>query len=723
MGTGEEKGTYMVHRVSTTLNGKELIIETGKLAKQAHGACTVRYGDTVVLCTVTAAPRPREGASFFPLTVDYREKTSAAGMFPGGFIKREGRPTEKEILTMRLTDRPLRPLFPKGFRREVQIMNAVLSADNDNDPDVLSVVGAAAACLLSPLPFTEAVGCVRIGRNDGRWIVNPSYAEIDASDIELVVAGTADAVVMVEGSASEISESDMVQALSVAHEEIKRIAAALVELQSKAGAAKEEAEAAAQPDQALAAAVEEFLKDRLEAALLVKGKKNREASLEALRLETVAAVRERFPEAEEGAVSALFDAAEHRMVRLLILSKGLRVDGRGVDEIRPISCEVGFLPRTHGSALFTRGETQVLAMTTLGTPQDAQRLEAYEGESSKSFMLHYNFPPYCVGETKPVRGPARREIGHGNLAERALLGVVPKEYEYTVRIVCDVLESNGSSSMASVCGGSLSLMDAGVTMSAAVAGIAMGLVQEGSRFAVLTDILGSEDACGDMDFKVAGTRKGITAFQLDSKIKGIGTEVLAQALEKAHVGRLVILDIMDRAISQPRPEVSKYAPRIVKLKIPIDKIGDLIGPKGKFIKKICQDTGAQIDVEDDGTVSVSSNTPESLAQAVEEVRRRTAEVEVGKIYPGIVKNVLDFGAFVEVMPGKEGLVHISKLADHRVAKVTDVVNIGDQIDVKVTGIDEQGRINLSRKAVLTGKDDPEEERRPPRRPFRPRGRR
>lgn len=713
----------MVNRVSTTINGKELIIETGKLAKQAHGACTVQYGDTVLLCAVTVAPRVREGIDFFPLTVDYREKTSAAGMFPGGFIKREGRPTEKEILTMRLTDRPLRPLFPEGFAREVQIMNAVLSADNENDPDTLSVIGAAAACLISSLPFTEAVGCVRVGRVDGKWIINPTYAEIDASDIELVVAGTSKAIIMVEGSAREISEADMAEALAVAHTEIKKIAAALEELRVKTGVVKETVAEAPKPDAALAGAVDAFLKDRLEPALLVKGKKNREASLSRLHAETCAAVKAQMPEADEGSIGKLFGDAEYKKVRALIIEKGIRVDGRGVDEIRPITCEVGILPRTHGSALFTRGETQALAITTLGTPQDAQRLEAYEGESSKSFMLHYNFPPFSVGEVKPIRGPARREIGHGNLAERALIGVIPKEYQYTVRIVSDVLESNGSSSMASVCGGSLSMMDAGVAMTSAVAGIAMGLVQAGGRSVILTDILGSEDACGDMDFKVAGTRKGITAFQLDSKIEGIEAGVLAAALEKARAGRLFILDIMDSVLASPRPEVSKYAPRIVQMKIAVDKIGDLIGPKGKFIKKICQDTGAQIDVEDDGTVSVSANNPESLAKAVEEVRRRTAEVEVGKIYSGIVKNCLDFGAFVEVMPGKEGLVHISKLADHRVAKVTDVVNVGDQIDVKVTGIDEQGRINLSRRAVLTGEDDPEEERRPPRRPFKPRGRR
>ena len=710
----EERGIVMIHRVSTEINGKELIIETGKLAKQAHGACTVRYGDTVVLCAVTVAPKDREGIDFFPLTVDYREKMSAAGMFPGGYIKREGRPTEKEILTMRLTDRPLRPLFPDGFRREVQIMNAVLSADDENDPDILSVLGGATACLLSALPITTPVGCVRIGRIGGAWIINPTYAELDQSDLDLVVAGTDEAIIMVEGSAREMPEADMIEALSLAHERIRSITAIQKELLAKAGAQKEACE---EPpvDEALRGAVDAFLEHALERAVVVRGKKERERGLGKLFQEMCVKIREQFPEADEAALASLFGEAERKKVRELILRKGLRADGRGVDEIRAISCEVGILPRTHGSALFTRGETQALAITTLGTTADAQRLEAYEGESSKSFMLHYNFPPFSVGEVRPVRGPARREIGHGNLAERALLAVVPKDYTYTVRIVSDILESNGSSSMASVCGGSLALMDAGVPIPMAVAGIAMGLVHEGDRAVILSDILGSEDACGDMDFKVAGTRKGITAFQLDSKIEGIPAAVLREALEKARIGRLAILDTMDAVIDTPRPEVSKYAPRIVKLKIAPDKIGLLIGPKGKTIKKICQDTGVEIDVDDDGTVSISSNSEENLKKAVDEVTMRTADVEVGKVYRGIVKNVLDFGAFVEIMPGKEGLVHISKLANYRVAKVTDVLNIGDEVMVKVTDVDEQGRINLSRKALLEGGDVEEEQPRPPRR--------
>jgi len=701
----------MIHRVSTEINGKELIIETGKLAKQAHGACTVRYGDTVVLCTVTAATEDREGIDFFPLTVDYREKMSAAGMFPGGYIKREGRPTEKEILTMRLTDRPLRPLFPDGFRREVQIMNAVLSADDENDPDILSVLGGATACLLSPLPIRTPVGCVRIGRIGGAWIINPTYAELDQSDLDLVVAGTEEAIIMVEGSAREIPEADMLEALTVAHERIRLIAAIQKELLAKAGAQKEACE---EPpvDGALRGAVDAFLERTLERALAVKGKKDREQSLRNLFQELCVKIKEQFPEADDAALAALYGDAEKKKVRELILRKGVRADGRGVDEIRPISCEVGILPRTHGSALFTRGETQAIVITTLGTTADAQRLEAYEGESSKNFMLHYNFPPFSVGEVRAVRGPARREIGHGNLAERALLAVVPKDYTYTVRIVSDILESNGSSSMASVCGGSLSLMDAGVPIPMAVAGIAMGLVHEGDRAVILSDILGSEDACGDMDFKVAGTRKGITAFQLDSKIEGIPAAVLGEALEKARIGRIAILDTMDAAIDKPRPEVSKYAPRIVKLKIAPDKIGLLIGPKGKTIKKICQDTGVEIDVDDDGTVSISSNSEENLKKAVDEVMMRTADVEVGKVYRGIVKNVLDFGAFVEIMPGKEGLVHISKLANYRVAKVTDVLNVGDEVMVKVTDVDEQGRINLSRRALLEGGEGEEEHPRP-----------
>jgi polyribonucleotide nucleotidyltransferase len=704
----------MTHRVSTQLNGKELIIETGKLAKQAHGSCTIQYGDTVVLCTVTAAPEARVGIDFFPLTVDYREKLSAAGMFPGGYIKREGRPTEKEILTMRLTDRPLRPLFPDGFRRDVQVMNGVLSADNENDPDILSVIGGATACLISPLPITTPVGCVRIGRIEGKWIINPSYAEIDQSDLDLVVAGTDEAIIMVEGSAHEIPESDMGEALSTAHQHIRSITAIQKELLEKVGVQKETCEKAP-VDEALQGAVDAFLEQALEAAILVKGKKDREAALRKLFCELSVKVKEQLPEAEDAAISALFRKAEKKKVRELILDKGLRADGRGVDEIRPISCEVGILPRTHGSALFTRGETQSLALTTLGTTADAQRLEAYEGESSKSFMLHYNFPPFSVGEVRAVRGPARREIGHGNLAERALLAVVPKDYTYTVRVVSDILESNGSSSMASVCGGSLSLMDAGVPISMAVGGIAMGLVHDGDRAVILSDILGSEDACGDMDFKVAGTRNGITAFQLDSKIEGIPFEVLKTALEKAKVGRFSILDKMDAVLDKPRDEVSKFAPRIIKLKIAPDKIGLLIGPKGKTIKKICQDTGVEIDVDDDGTVSISSSDEEGLKKAVDEVSMRTADVEVGKAYRGVVKNILDFGAFVEVLPGKEGLVHISKLANYRVAKVTDILKVGDEVMVKVTDIDEQGRINLSRKALLEGGEQEEEHQKPHRR--------
>ncbi|MCX6355421.1 MAG: polyribonucleotide nucleotidyltransferase [Candidatus Aureabacteria bacterium] len=702
--------------MSTKINGKDLIIETGKIAKQAHGSCTVQYGDTVVLCTVTCSPEAREGVDFFPLTVDYREKTSAAGMFPGGYIKREGRPTEKEILTMRLTDRPLRPLFPSGFRKEVQIMNAVLSADDENDPDILSVIGAAVACLISPLPFVTPVGCVRIGRIAGKWIVNPTYAEENQSDLDLVVAGSADAIIMVEGSAKEMSEQEMLEALSVAQENIKLITAMEEELRAKINIEKELV-VAATIDPAVTAAVEEFLREKLEKSILVKGKKNREESLRGLFQEMCARIKEQFPDLDDPTLAELFGKSEKKKVRQLVVDKGLRADGRRVDEIRPISCEVAILPRTHGSALFTRGETQALAITTLGTPQDAQRLEAYEGETSKCFMLHYNFPPFSVGEVRPVRGPARREIGHGNLAERALAGVIPKDYMYTVRVVSDILESNGSSSMASVCGGSLALMDAGVPLPRSVAGIAMGLVQVEGRAIILSDILGSEDACGDMDFKVAGTKSGITAFQLDSKIMGIRAEVLGEALEKARAGRLAILDIMDAVLDKPRPAVSKYAPQIVKLKISPEKIGALIGPKGKVIKKICQDTGAEIDVEDDGTVSISSNNEESLKRALDEVNQRTADVEIGKIYKGIVTSVVDFGAFVEIMPGKEGLVHISKLADYRVAKVSDILKVGDEVMVKAMDIDEQGRVSLSRKAALTGVEGitEEESSRPPRR--------
>ena len=708
----------MVNKVRIKIGNKDLIIETGKLAKQAHGSCTVQYGDTFVLSAITCKPEAREGTDFFPMTVDYREKTAAAGMFPGGYIKREGRPTEKEILTMRLTDRPIRTLFPDGFRRDTLIMNAVLSADDENNPDVLSVIGAATACLLSSLPFTTPLGCVRVGRVGGKWIVNPTYAELEDSDSDLVIAGTEDAIVMVEGSAGELSEEEMLEAFSIAHEQIKLITAIQKELLAAAGKEKEVVETPA-VDEDLEKAVEDFLSDKMEKAILVDGKKTREISLKSLCREMCAKIAEDLPEADESEMFSLFYRCEKKKVRELIVEKGMRADGRGGDDIRSISCEVGILPRTHGSALFTRGETQALAMTTLGTVQDEQRLEAYEGEKSKSFMLHYNFPPFCVGEVKPMRGPARREIGHGNLAERALKIVVPKECPYTVRIVTDILESNGSSSMASVCGGSLSMMDAGLPIRTAVAGIAMGLVQDKGKTVILTDILGSEDACGDMDFKVAGTRKGITAFQLDSKIKGISVDVLREALEKAKVGRLFILDKMDAVISEPRPELSPYAPRIVRFKIDPEKIGSLIGPKGKIIKKICQDTGAEINVDDDGTVSISSNNEEALKRAVEEAKRYTAQVEVGKVYDGVVKTVTDFGAFVEVLPGKDGLVHISKLADYRVRKVTDVLNVGDEVKVKVMGIDDRGRINLSRKEVLKESGEESEEKPKSQRHSRP----
>jgi polyribonucleotide nucleotidyltransferase len=708
----------METRINTEIGGKELILETGKMAKQAHGACTVQLGDTVVLCTVTSSSEPREGKDFFPLTVDYREKTAAAGMFPGGYIKREGRPTEKEILTMRLTDRPLRTLFPKEYRKEVQIMNAVLSADDENDPDVLGVTGAAMACLLSPLPFTKPVGCVRVGRIGEQWLFYPTYAELDKSDMDVVVAGTEDAIIMVEGSAKEISEEKLLEALSLAHEEIKKITAIQKALVEKAGKEKEKFEEAP-IDPELEKAVADFLGDRLEKAILVAGKKNREASLTALLKEMLEKIGESFPDVDEAVPRSLFNDQEKKKVRELIIEKCLRADGRGVDEIRPISCEVGLLPRAHGSALFNRGETQALALTTLGTADDEQRLEAYEGETTKSFMLHYNFPPFSVGEVKPVRGPARREIGHGSLAERALVAMIPQGYSYTVRVVADILESNGSSSMASVCSGSLSLMDAGVPIGAAVAGIAMGLIQEEGKTIILSDILGSEDACGDMDFKVAGTRKGITAFQLDSKIGGISREVFRQALEKAKAGRLFIMDKMDAVIKEPRPDVSKYAPRVVRIKIDPEKIGGLIGPKGKNIKRICQETGADVNVDDDGTVSIYSTSEEGLKKAMEDVERSTASVEVGKEYRGVVKNVLDFGAFVEILPGKEGLLHISKLADHRVARVTDVVDIGDEVEVRVTDIDRKGRINLIRKGVKEKKshDGPRKPR--DKKPFRP----
>ena len=691
-----------MHKVEVELSKSKLYIETGKMAKQAHGAVTVHLGETIVLVTAVASPDVREGTDFFPLTVDYREKTAAAGRFPGGYIKREGRPTDKEILTSRLTDRPLRPLFPEGFFNEVQIMSQVLSADEDNDPDILSIVGASAALHISDIPFKGPVGAARIALKEGQWIVNPTYSELRDTRLDLVIAGTDKAILMVEGFAHEISEEEMLQALQLGHEAIKKIVKIQNDLRNLCGKPKRSFPLF-QTDQKLYESMLKFLQGKIDGVLVVPNKRGREEALESLYHQAKEALAGEFPEISELMFKDAFAQIERFKVRRMIVEKGIRNDGRSLRDIRPISCEVGLLPRTHGSALFTRGETQSLAIATLGTAEDEQKLEGFQGESSKSFMLHYNFPPFSVGEIKPVRGPGRREIGHGDLAERSIAPVLPNETEfpYTIRIISDILESNGSSSMASVCGGVLSLMDAGVPIKAPVAGVAMGLIHESDKTVILTDILGSEDHLGDMDFKVAGTRKGITGFQMDLKIEGIDQALMKKALEDARLARLHILEVMEKAISKPRENISEHAPRIVTIRINPEKIGLLIGPGGKMIKKIIEETQAEINIQDDGTVAIASSKEERVRMAIEKIEALTAEVEIGKIYKGVVKNIVDFGAFVEVLPGREGLVHISQLADYRVKKVEDVLKLGDTVMVKVMEIDERGRINLSRKAALS----------------------
>ena len=691
----------MAHSVSLNLEGRTLTIETGKMAKQADGAVMVTYGETVVLVAAVSPTEVEEGKDFFPLSVDYRERTSAAGKFPGGYIKREGRPTEKEILTARLVDRPLRPLFPDGYLNEVQISASVLSADDDNDPDMLAIIGASAALEVSDIPFEGPVAGVRVGLVASKFIINPTYAQLEKSDLELVIAGTAKAVTMVEGAASEVSEDTMLAAVMAGHEAIKKIVAIQVDLRAKAGKVKR-VPVLYLVDKKIYGRMDQTLRPRLEKAAVVKEKLKRQGEIKALFDESVAAFKAENPETCDMSLSAAFEKLEKDVMRKLILNKQLRADGRGPKDIRQITCEVGILPRTHGSALFTRGETQALCTATLGSSRDEQKMDSLKGEMSKSFMLHYNFPHFSVGETGPMRGPGRREIGHGFLAERSLAAAMSSGVmlPYTVRINSDILESNGSSSMASVCGGTLALMDAGVPIKSPVAGIAMGMVSEDEKFVVLSDILGSEDATGDMDFKVAGTKAGITAFQLDIKTQGINEKIMHTALEQAREGRLHILGKMTQALEKPRESLSVYAPRIISLHIPVDKIGTVIGPGGKMIKKIVEETGVEINIEDDGTVHIACPAKGNSEKAVAMIEGLTADVIVGRIYKGTVKNVVDFGAFVEILPGKEGLVHISKLADHHVKNVADITKVGDEIMVKVTEIDDRGRINLSRKAAL-----------------------
>jgi len=689
-----------IEQVEIEVNGKKLTIQTGHVARQASGAVLVRLGDTIVLATACASDSPLEGRDFFPLTVDYRENAYAAGKIPGGFFKREGRPTEKEILSSRLVDRPLRPLFPDGYMNEVQILIRVLSADQENDSDVLGIIGASAAMALSEIPFTATIAGVRIGRVAGKLVVFPTFTELETNDINIIVAGTADAINMVEGGCSEVSESDMLEALDFARGWIKKIIDSIDELKEKCGKPKKEF-TPAEVDSELGAVVKEMAFDRIKEASVIKDKHERQQKLDELADEIKEKLEEKFPE-QEKVISDILHDLEKKDVRDMILNKGARPDGRGYEDIRSIHCEIGFLPRAHGSAVFTRGQTQALAATTLGTKMDEQRIDDLLGESFKSFMLHYNFPPYSTGETKPVRGPGRREIGHGNLAERAIEPVIPAEtsFPYTIRIVSDILESNGSSSMATVCGSSLSLMDAGVPIKGPVAGIAMGLVKEGEKYAILTDILGAEDHLGDMDFKVAGTAEGITAFQMDVKISGINIEIMKEAVEQARRARLFILDKMNQAIDKPRAELSPYAPRIIFMKIKVEKIGDVIGPGGKTIRSIVEQTGAKIDIEDDGTVLIASVDQRAGEEAKKMVEKLTEEAEIGKVYNGKVRRITNFGAFIEILPGTDGMVHISELENYRVDRVEDILRLGDMVDVKVIDIDREGKIRLSRKAVL-----------------------
>jgi len=690
------------HEISVELHGgKSIHFETGKLAKQAHGSCVVRIGENVVLATACANPDPREGIDFFPLTVDYREYTYAAGRIPGGFIKREGRPSEREILTSRQIDRPIRPLFPEGFRCETQVIAMVLSADTTNDPDVLGINGASVALSVSDIPFHGPIGAVRVGQVDGNFIINPTYDEQRGGKLNLMVVGTADGIVMIESGAREVSEEVVVQGIEFAHQEIKKICAAISDLAQKVGKPKRTFEPVT-IDEAYLSEMRAKLGDRLlDAVDTQKHPKNESyALIKQLKDELKSAIPEE-DEAGRKKVTKYFDLLREQIFREQVIKDHRRPDGRKFDQIRDIWIEVGVLPRTHGSAIFTRGETQALVTTTLGTSEDMQRLEAFEGEAKKRFMLHYNFPPFSVGEVAFLRGAGRREIGHGALAERAISAVLPEQtdWPYAMRIVSDILESNGSSSMATVCGASLSMMDAGVPLKASVAGVAMGLVKEGEQYAVLTDIAGAEDHYGDMDFKVAGTRDGITALQMDIKVMGITAQIMREALEQARHGRLFILDKMNEVIGEPRTKISEYAPRFYTLQIPTDKIRDLIGPGGKVIRGIVEATGVKIDVEDSGKVNVSSSDQAAAARALQMIGDITATAEVGKTYLGKVTRLADFGAFVEIIPGTDGLLHISEVAEHRINDVRDELKEGDQVLVKVLAV-EGNRIKLSRKAIL-----------------------
>ena len=704
----------MIKKVELDFHGRPLSIEIGRVAKQADGAALVRYGETVVLVTAVAAKELKLDTDFFPLTVDYQEKTFAAGKIPGGFFKREGRPSEKEILTCRLVDRAIRPLFSEGLRCETQVIATVLSADRENDPDVVAMLGTSIALHVSDIPFNGPLAGVRIGRIDGQWVINPTQSQLRDSDTDIFLSGSRDAIVMVEGGARMVPEDEILEALFTGHEAIQPLLQIQEEIRREIGKPKRHVPLA-ELNSGVVKRVEELALAKLKQAIEIPEKLERYKRISEVKGEVVGQALEELPDKEKD-IKGAFDELKRKTFRDLVIEQERRIDGRGLKDIRPITCEVEVLPRTHGSALFTRGETQALVVTTLGTASDEQKIDALIGEHYKKFMLHYNFPPFSVGEVKFLRGPSRREIGHGNLAERALLPVLPPEesFPYTVRIVSEILESNGSTSMATVCGGSLSMMDAGVPVAAPVAGIAMGLIKEGEHVRVLSDILGDEDHLGDMDFKVAGTPEGITSLQMDIKISGVNREIMRQALHQAKEGRLHILGIMGATMASHRANVSGHAPRIITLKVKPDKIREIIGPGGKVIRGIIEATGVKMDVEDDGTVMIASSDEAASRKAIEMVQRIAAEAEIGKIYKGTVRKIVDFGAFVEILPGTDGLVHISQLAPERVRRVSDVLKEGDEVMVKVLEIDRQGKIRLSRKEALqetgngpsgTGSDD------------------
>src|SRR5215469_1486049 len=697
----------MPQRVTAPLGDKQIIIESGKIAKQADGAVTVQLGETIVIVAAVGAAKAKPGQDFFPLTVDYREKAAAAGKFPGGYFKREGRPTEKETLTSRMTDRPLRPLFPKGYFYDTQVISVLLSADGENDPDILSINGASAALCVSDIPFAGPIGAVRVGRVDGQLVVNPTHTQRQLSDLDLVYVGNENDVVMIEGSADELAEEEFIKALEFAQGFVREIIAMQKELTATAGKPKRNGELLTVRDDLLEIAYQ-VAGDRIEAALYTSGKVARSKAVDALSSEVKEAILAKYPDATPFEISQAFDYLQKKAFRVSILDKQVRCDGRGLLDIRPLSGEVGLLPRSHGSALFQRGETQAVALATLASAEEAQMIDAYTGgELTKRFILHYNFPPFSVGETGRVGSTSRREIGHGALAERSIAPVIPAEaaFPYAIRVSSEVMESNGSTSMASVCAGVMALMDAGVPIRKPVAGISVGLVTEYDadqlkRYTTLTDIIGSEDHFGDMDFNLCGTRDGITGFQLDLKLPGIPQKIMAEAIRQARDARMRVLDVMAEAIATPRKELSQYAPRIETIKIHPDKIGLLIGPGGKTIKGIVAETGAEINIDDDGSVHIYSSSRDSLNRAKEIITGMTKEIEVGEMYHGRVVSIKEFGAFIEVLPGKDGLVHISELADFRVKNVEDVVKVGDLVWVKCIGIDEKGRVKLSRKAAM-----------------------